>query len=70
MLDAGVRTREEDGLMAIFLPPHGVWRLAVDTMDLEYLTVALMFTETVWVDDDSISNTGSHGILPLGVFPS
>ena len=70
MLDAGVRTREEDGLMAIFLPSHGVRRLAIDTMDLEYLTVALMFTETVWVDDDSISNTCSHEILPLGVLPS
>jgi hypothetical protein len=69
MLDAGVRTREEDGLVAVLLPAHGVGRLTIDPVHFKYLAVALMFAETVGVDDDSISNTCSHDVLPLGVLP-
>jgi hypothetical protein len=63
MLDGGIWARKEDGLMAVLLPPNGVGRLAVDATHFKYLTVALMFTETVWVDDDSISNACSHDDL-------
>jgi hypothetical protein len=63
VLDHGVRAREEQSLLTAVLPPHEVRGCAVDAPDVQYLTIAVRFTDPMTPNHDPITLVGLHGFL-------
>jgi hypothetical protein len=65
VLDTGVGTREEEGLVTCVAPPDAVGRTAVGASHLEDFAVTIGLSRVVAPDDDAISNAGAHGASSL-----
>ena len=60
----GVRAGEEKGLVPAVLPAHEIRGTIITSVHLDYLTVAVVFTNAVALDDDAITCLGMHAVLP------
>jgi hypothetical protein len=64
VLDRSVAGRKEQALVPGIPPTNDVWRAAVNASDLDHLTIAIGFTHTMAFDDDAVSDTRVHIVLP------
>jgi hypothetical protein len=60
VLDGGVGSREEEGVVVAVFPAHNVRRFSVCTTHFYYLAVAIRLSDPVTVDNNAISYARKH----------
>ena len=60
VLDARVRSREEQALVAVVAPTNEPWRTAVLAPNLQDLRISITLTNVMALDDESIANCCAH----------
>jgi hypothetical protein len=60
VLHRSIRAGIEQRLVAVILPAHQIRWPTVRSTNFEHLAVSAWFTDSVALDDDSISDAGAH----------